>query len=134
MCAVIGWELHFAYIQNKEIADKRAILAKEELVIEFPYNPILIVENGCYIASTGFKDSYEACMQLKGHNHQARIMYVDHEYRVGHAVCVFEYEGVWHCYDSRSGTKKLGKFEKFPEPEIIAKLVNPEYTNAQWYP
>lgn len=128
VCMVIGVLLHILWLQHNKITKR------QEFVVHYSSSPILVVKNGCYIAATGYKDSYEAYMQLKGHKHEARIMYVDYVYSVGHAVCVFNYEGNWHCYDSRIGTRNLGKFDTMPDPDIVASMMDCGYVNAHWYP
>ena len=133
LCGLIGFELHMLYFNQPSVAEDSTLLSRT-LKTKFQYTPPTLVENGCYVAATGFKDAYEASLQLKGHKHQARLMYVSHISVTGHALCVFEYGGAWHAYDSRFGSVLLGKFEKMPEPDIVAQLVDLTYLNPKWYP
>lgn len=134
VCGIIGFELHILYLQHKQVPPREeSSLLSRTSATTFEYKQPT-VENGCYIAATGFKDAYEAHMQLKGNKHQARLMYVSHISITGHALCVFQYGGTWHAYDSRFGSIKLGVFEKMPEPQVVAELVDLTYLNPQWYP
>lgn len=134
LCGLIGFMLHIFYAGHRPptIPDSDSLLTRTSATT-FEYKQPT-VENGCYITATGFKDAYEAHMQLKGNKHQARLMYVSHITITGHAICVFEYGGCWHAYDSRFGSVKLGVFEKMPEPKVVAELVDLTYLNPQWYP
>lgn len=91
-----------------------------------------VLVKGCYVAASGYKDAYDAQMQLAGRKHWARLMYVDITTVEGHAICVFHYNGEWKVYDNMKGTIRLGTFDRDPTPEDIARRIAKNYGNASW--
>ena len=96
-----------------------------------------VLKNGCYLAATGFRDAYEAQMQLNKRAHWSHLIYVEAATLKieGHAVCAFEYGGRLKIYDSAMGTMDICPFDKtqLPNVEDIVKQFNPNYSNAKWY-
>ncbi len=93
-----------------------------------------VLPNGCFLAASGFKDAYEAQMQLQKRAHWASLMYVNIVESTGHAICVFIYDGRWKAYDNLKGTVDLGEWILLPPtPVEIAAKLNPNYKDAQWY-
>ncbi len=93
-----------------------------------------VLSKGCYIAASGYKDAYEASMQLKNRAHWSSLMYVNVTKTEGHAICVFIYDGRIKAYDNLIGTVDVGDWGlNLPTPQQIAARIDPCYSNAQWY-
>lgn len=118
---------------------KTPIYLAEETVVEAPAfhagPPTLnepVLQNGCYVASSAYKDMIKARDLIAKRQHWAKIMRVNIVETTGHAVCVFHYDGEWHCYDNLHGTYRLGKYLTDPSPQDIAKRISPKYKDAEW--
>ena len=122
---------------NKLILIANVILAaaipanKDESPIK--YKPV-DADNSSFVNAAGFKEAYLAKMELeKRKDIFARFIYVDLVKTSGHAVLLYNYDKLWRAYDVRIGSMVISDKEKVPTPNEVAKKLDKDYTNAQWY-
>lgn len=91
-------------------------------------------DNTCHEDALLFKDALEVKGRLENNKYPARILYVEREATVGHAVTVFYADGCWRVYD-RSGTFPMIEYSDrniMPTPNQVAAKLSPNITKSLW--